>query len=196
EAALVHRDVKPANILLDARDHVYLTDFGLARHTLSDPGLTAPGAWVGTLDFVAPEQIRGERVDGRADVYALGCVRHFALTAQLPYPRETSGARLRAPGHAAPPEPSQPEPSVPGALDAVVRRALAKRAEERQQSAGELGAAAVAGAGGIAPPAPSRTTRRRRSADAVTVADRPARRRRRPALATLAALLAAAIGAA
>src|SRR5882724_8475688 len=106
EAGLVHRDVKPANILLGTHDHAYLSDFGLARHTLSDSGLTAPGGWVGTLDFVAPEQIRSERIDGRADIYALGCVLHFALTGQVPYPRETDEARLWAHLHTAPPEPS------------------------------------------------------------------------------------------
>jgi DNA-binding beta-propeller fold protein YncE len=199
EAALVHRDIKPANILLDAHDHVYLSDFGLARHTLSDPGLTAPGGWVGTLDFVAPEQIRGDRTDGRADIYALGCVLYFALTAQAPYPRETDEARLWAHLHAAPPEPSHIVDGVPAGLDEVVRRAMAKRPEERQQSAGELGAAAVAAAAGttVAPRRRRDVARaRRRAATAVTRSnDVPSRQRRRPGLGTLAVMLAAAVGA-
>jgi DNA-binding beta-propeller fold protein YncE len=198
EAALVHRDVKPANILLDTHDHVYLTDFGLARHTVSDPGLTAPGAWVGTLDFVAPEQIRGDRIDGRADIYALGCVLHFALTGQAPYPRETDEARLWAHLHAAPPEPSRLVDGVPASLDDVVRRALAKRPEERQPSAGELGAAAVAAATGttaVARPRRDAARRRRNAATAVTWSDAPRGRRRRPGFGTAAVMLAAAVGA-
>ena len=145
---VVHRDVKPANILLDAHGHAYLTDFGLARDTLSDAGLTAPGAWVGTPDFVAPEQIRGERIDGRVDVYALGCVLHFALTGQVPYPRETDEARLWAHLHAAAPAPSRAAAGVPAAFDDVVARALAKQPEGRPPSAGALGAAALTAAGG------------------------------------------------
>ena len=147
DAGLVHRDVKPANILLGAHDQVYLSDFGLASHALSEGGLTSPGGWVGTMDFMAPEQIRGEPVDLRADVYALGCVLHFALTGQVAYPRETDEARLWAHLHAAPPEPSRLVPGVPAAFDEVIRRALEKRPDARSSSAGELGAAALTAAG-------------------------------------------------
>ena len=93
---IVHRDVKPANILLAHGDHVYVSDFGLAKHTLSVGGTTKPGQWVGTLDYVAPEQIRGEKIDGRCDVYALGCVLYWVLTAQVPFPREGDEARIWA----------------------------------------------------------------------------------------------------
>ncbi|MEA2266459.1 MAG: hypothetical protein QOE27_2042, partial [Solirubrobacteraceae bacterium] len=79
---LVHRDVKPANVLLAAaggRDHVYLTDFGLSRHVEGSQGVTGTGAFLGTIDYVAPEQARAERVDARTDVYSLGCVLFHAL---------------------------------------------------------------------------------------------------------------------
>ena len=111
DAGLVHRDVKPANILLGAHDQVYLSDFGLASHALSEGGLTSPGGWVGTMDFMAPEQIRGEPVDRRADIYALGCVLHFALTGQAAYPRETDEARL---GRTCTPRLPSPRSSCPG----------------------------------------------------------------------------------
>ena len=95
---LVHRDVKPANVLLGPDEHVYLTDFGLTKHALSIGGATKPGHWVGTLDYVAPEQIRGERVDARADVYALGCVLYYALTGHVAFPaRGRRGAAVGAP---------------------------------------------------------------------------------------------------
>ena len=200
DAGLVHRDVKPANILLGAHDQVYLSDFGLASHALSEGGLTSPGGWVGTMDFMAPEQIRGEPVDRRADIYALGCVLHFALTGQAAYPRETDEARLWAHLHAAPPEPSQLVPGVSAAFDEVVRRALEKRPEARPASAGELGAAALAAAGRPAAARAKRTAaprRRRRSATAVTWPDGPRRGRRRPVLraAAATAVLAGAVAA-
>jgi streptogramin lyase len=198
DAGLVHRDVKPANILLGAHAQVYLSDFGLACHALSDGGLTAPGGWVGTMDFMSPEQIRGERVDARADIYALGCVLHFALTGQVPYPRETNEARLWAHLHAAAPQPSRLGPGVPAEFDAVVRRALEKQPDERYASAGELGAAALDAAAGVAtvarPKRPPPPRRQRRVATAATWPDAPRNRRLRAATAAVA-LAAAAAGA-
>ena len=192
DAGLVHRDVKPANILLGAHDQVYLSDFGLASHALSEGGLTTPGGWVGTMDFMAPEQIRGEPVDLRADVYALGCVLHFALTGQVAYPRETDEARLWAHLHAAPPEPSRLVPGVPAAFDEVIRRALEKRPDARFSSAGELGAAALTAAGHPTVARTKRTVppRRAPSATSATWPDRPRPARRRPALAAVAATAA------
>ena len=147
-AGLIHRDVKPGNILLTADDHVYLSDFGLSKHALSLDGATRSGHWVGTLDYVAPEQIRGDRVDARADVYALGCVLTFALTGVPPFQREGDEAKLWAHLTELPPAPSDRVPGLPPALDRVVARALAKRPDARYRSAGDLGRAAVAAAAG------------------------------------------------
>src|SRR5215211_4622944 len=91
---IVHRDVKPANVLLGAADHAYLTDFGLTKSLTSHTGSTRDGGWVGTLGYVAPEQIRGERLDARADVYALGCVLYHSLAGAPPYQRESDEATL------------------------------------------------------------------------------------------------------
>ena len=93
---IVHRDVKPANVLLGANDHAYLTDFGLTKRVTSHTGSTRDGGWVGTLGYVAPEQIRGERLDARADVYALGCVLYHSLAGVPPYQRESDEATLWA----------------------------------------------------------------------------------------------------
>ncbi len=150
-AGLVHRDVKPANVLLTAEDHVYLTDFGLTKHAVSVAGTTKPGHWVGTLDYVAPEQIRGERVDARADVYALGCVLFYMLTGQVPFSREGDEARLWAHLSEPPPKPTDLVDGLPQLFDDVISRALAKDPEERYPSAGDLGRAARAAAAGRPP---------------------------------------------
>ena len=141
---LVHRDVKPANVMLTGGDHAYLGDFGLSRRTASQDASTHGGSVVGTFDFVAPEQIRGERIDARADVYALGGVLFTALTGQVAFPRESDEARLWAHLNAVPPRLSERAPGLPPALDPVIERALAKRPEDRYQSAGDLGRAARA----------------------------------------------------
>ena len=143
-SGFVHRDVKPANVLLGPSDHVYLSDFGLAKRALSLGGTTKTGHWVGTLDYVSPEQIRGERVDARSDVYALAGVLHFLLTGKVPYPRTGDEAKLWAHISDPPPQPSATVPDLPPALDAVIARGMAKDPEARFQSAGDLGAAAAA----------------------------------------------------
>jgi len=145
-AGLVHRDVKPANVLL-AGEHVYLGDFGLSRLQTSGERLTESGAWVGTVDYMSPEHLRGEPCDARSDVYALGCVLFAALTGEAPFRRATVPATMSAHLHEPPPRPSDRAP-VPRAFDAVVARALAKRREDRYPSAGDLGRAALAAAAG------------------------------------------------
>src|SRR3954453_7448499 len=144
-AGYVHRDVKPANVLVDRDGHVYVTDFGLAKQVLSRTGgATASGHWVGTLDYIAPEQIRGETVDARADVYALGGVLCFLLTGRVPFDREGDEAKLWAQLSEPPPVPSRLRPHLPPALDGVVARAMAKDPGARFPSAGDLGRAARA----------------------------------------------------
>ena len=152
-AGLVHRDVKPANVLLGQGEHVYLTDFGLTKHVLSEAGATKSGHWVGTLDFIAPEQLRGERVDARSDVYALGCVLYYVLAGRPPFEREGDEAKLWAHLSEPPPQVSGAAPGVPAAFDDVIARALAKAPEQRFQSAGDLGRAAMAAATGGHSPA-------------------------------------------
>ena len=147
-AGLVHRDVKPANVLLDAAGNGYLTDFGLTKHVLSLGGATQPGHWVGTLDFVAPEQIRGERVDARADVYALGCLLYFAVCGTVPFAHESQEAKLWAHLNEQPPRVCDAVPGLRPAFDAVIARALAKDPEDRYLSAGDLGLAVAAAAAG------------------------------------------------
>jgi hypothetical protein len=156
-AGLVHRDVKPANVLLAAGEHAYLSDFGLTRHVRSiSGGPTGSGQWVGTLDYVAPEQIRGGQVDARADVYALGCVLFFLLTGEVPFARDSDEARLWAHLTEPPRRISAVALAVPRAFDAVIERALAKAPDDRYPSAGDLGRAAVAAAAGARVIAPER----------------------------------------
>jgi serine/threonine protein kinase len=159
-AGLVHRDVKPANVLLSGEtgaEHAYITDFGVARNVATESGLTQTGRFVGTLDYVAPEQISGGSVDARVDVYALGCLLFKLLTGEVPFPREGEAARLYAHLHDPPPAPSLHVPEVPMALDDVVIRAMSKQPDDRYLSAGDLGRAAQAALSGSAVAVPERT---------------------------------------
>ena len=151
-AGLVHRDVKPGNVLIEGSgdsERVYLTDFGLARHVEATSGVTATGAFVGTLDYVAPEQIRGERVDARADVYALGCVLFEVLTGNPPFAtRGDKIAKMYAHLQEEPPRLLVLEPELPAALEPVAARALSKDPDERFPSAGDLARAVEAALAG------------------------------------------------
>jgi hypothetical protein len=198
-AGLVHRDVKPANVLLTADDHAYLSDFGLTRRVTSTSGATRTGSWVGTLDYVAPEQIRGDGVDARADVYALGGVLFFLLAAGVPFPREDDEAKLWAHLTEPPPAVSSRAPGVGEAFDGVIRRALAKAPDDRYLSAGDLGRAAVAAAAGVPVAEPERSVARGAAATAeaptATMYAAPRRRPRRGTLALAGATVAAVAGA-
>jgi serine/threonine protein kinase len=179
---LVHRDVKPGNVLitgLAGREHVYLTDFGLTKRSASTAGLTETGQWVGTLDYVAPEQLRGDPVDARADVYALGGVLYHPLTGEVPFPRDRDVATLWAHMNDQPPAPSDAVPEVRGEFDRVVQRAMAKAPEERFPSAGDLGRAALAAAEGRAVTEAERSVATREAAP-------PRLGRRRARISTLA----------
>jgi serine/threonine protein kinase len=138
-AGLVHRDVKPHNVIVD-EDGAHLTDFGLAKAMASTSGLTATGQVIGTVDYMAPEQIEARRVDARTDVYALGGVLFNAITGKVPFAERESSAKMWA--HVNEPPPSAGRRG--SVLDPVIRRAMAKDPIDRYPSAGDLGRAAVA----------------------------------------------------
>jgi CHASE2 domain-containing sensor protein len=169
---LVHRDVKPANVLVateEGRDHAYLTDFGLTKRIDSDSAMTQTGMFVGTIDYMSPEQLRGEAVDGRADLYALGCISFELLTAHAPFERDSDVARMFA--HVSSPAPSARElrPDLPAEIDPVIKKAMAKQPADRYASGAALATAVTAALssyveppatkpGASAPPAPAADT--------------------------------------
>jgi serine/threonine-protein kinase len=133
-AGVVHRDVKPQNILIDERDHVYLADFGLAKMMEGAPGLTQTGMIAGTPEYMAPEQGLGSAVDHRADIYALGVVAYACLTGRVPFTADTPLAVLMK--HVRDPIPLPPAAEVPDPLMHVLLKALAKAPAERWPTAG------------------------------------------------------------
>ncbi len=212
-AGLIHRDVKPANVLLAGEagaEHAYITDFGVARNVATESGLTQTGRFVGTLDYVAPEQISGGLIDARVDVYALGCLLFKLLTGEVPFPKEGEAARLYAHLHDPPPTPSLYVPEVSMALDDVVVRAMSKQPDDRYPSAGDLGRAAQAArrgerttvpehtvATGAAATresaAPTESTRRLTDETVVAVPEKASGGSRRWVIAAGAALIAAVV---
>lgn len=144
---LVHRDIKPGNILIsrsgasEFREHAYLTDFGVSKYTGSESDFTRTGQFVGTTLYAAPEQIKGEKVDGRTDVYAFGCVLFECLTGRVPFERESEAALLWAQMIDDPVPVTALRPDLPSALDAVVAKAMAKEPDERYQTCGAVVAA-------------------------------------------------------
>jgi serine/threonine-protein kinase len=141
---LIHRDVKPANVLIEGRT-AFLTDFGLTKRVEGTrTQLTKAGDVVGTIHYVAPEQIEGGRVDARTDIYSLGCLVYHCLSGELPFARDTDVAVIYAHLSEEPPRLTSVRPELPGGLDAVIAKALEKAPERRFQSCADLMSAARA----------------------------------------------------
>jgi serine/threonine protein kinase len=158
-AGLVHRDVKPGNILVDARrggpEHAYLTDFGIARAMLSAGTLTVAGQFLGTPDYAAPEQINGGPVDGRADQYGLACVAYEVLSGAVPFRRDSAWSVLYA--HLNEPPPLIPgHLGLPSAVHDVLAQAMAKSPPDRYSACGDF-ADALREALGLDPYDPARS---------------------------------------
>jgi serine/threonine protein kinase len=142
---LVHRDVKPANMLLASfnddgfgTDHVYLSDFGLSKQSISSPSLTMTGQFLGTLDYMSPEQVNGRQIDGKTDQYALGCAAFEMLTGHPPFRREANLAVMWAQVSAPPPSVRTARPELSAAVDDVIARALAKAPNDRYETCAEF----------------------------------------------------------
>src|SRR5438874_5231015 len=167
---LIHRDVKPANILIrpdpDGSEHAYLTDFGLTKRPDETSGLTKTGQFMGSVDYAAPEQFEGKPLDARTDVYSLACVAYECLTGEVPFRRDQEAAVMCAHLREAPPRPSATRPEVPASADAIVAKGMAKRQEDRYPSAGSF-AGALSGALGLARPPMEPATKARRGRRAI-----------------------------
>jgi tRNA A-37 threonylcarbamoyl transferase component Bud32/CheY-like chemotaxis protein len=141
---LIHRDVKPANVLIEGRT-AFLTDFGLTKRIDgSHTPLTRAGDVVGTIHYVAPEQIEGSPVTARTDVYSLGCLLYHCLAGQVPFTRDTDVAVIYAHLSEAPPKITKVRPELPDGLDAVIAKALDKSPDRRFSSCGDMISAARA----------------------------------------------------
>ncbi len=137
EQELIHRDLKPSNVIVTAEDHVYITEFGLTKSAQSMSGFTAAGQMLGTIDYVAPEQIEGGESGPRGDVYGLACVLYEMLTGFAPFARARGGtAKMWAHLNAPPPAVREQRPDVPQALDDAIRAAMSKRPDDRPTAAG------------------------------------------------------------
>lgn len=140
---LVHRDVKPANILVTATDYAYLADFGIA-HTEGDSAVTVVGMAVGSYIYMAPERFDVAQVTGRADIYSLSCVLHECLTGASPFPAASMNVLIRSHMSETPPRPSAQQAGIPAGLDAVISRGMAKDPADRWPTAAALALAARA----------------------------------------------------
>lgn len=138
---LLHRDVKPSNILLDDDDFAYLIDFGIARAP-GELGLTAAGDVIGTCHYIAPERFNLAQIDARADIYSLACVLYECLTAQHPFPGNTVDQQISGHLEAPPPRPSRIKPGLPAGLDTVIAKGMAKNPADRYETAVALARAA------------------------------------------------------
>src|ERR1019366_1022423 len=223
QRGLIHRDVKPANVLI-ASGECYLTDFGLTKRATPSDVSAAPtrtGQFLGTVDYVAPEQIEGAEIDGRVDVYALTCMLHECLTGSRPVPKDSELAIISAHLRDPPPRPTELRPDLPAAIDDVVATGMAKSPQQRYSTCAELTAAArealgvassdlaAVGAPGsdnssTPPPKSTAGSRLRPTEGSTSVADDPRtiaesrgpRRARRVLVPAVAVLCAAAVAAA
>src|SRR4051794_18339711 len=134
---LIHRDIKPQNILVSGRDHAYLADFGLTKAP-GEKSLTKTGQFVGTLDYISPEQIRGKSASKQSDIYALAAVLYECLSGVVPYPKDSEAAVLYAHMSDEPPSVTEARPDLPAALDDVIRKAMSKDPEESLQAGREM----------------------------------------------------------
>lgn len=155
---LVHRDIKPANLLLCGDGRVKVADFGIAK-AVEDADLTQPGLMVGTAKYLAPEQVRGEPVDPRTDIYSLGVVLYEMLCGRPPFRADTDAATALARLHSEPLRPRQVRSGIPKALDDIVTKAMAREPAQRFDSAADLRAALLAG-GAMPAPQPDLTATR------------------------------------
>src|SRR5947209_19668615 len=137
-AGLIHRDIKPQNILIDRGDHAFLADFGLIKAPDEAARLTGTGQFIGTIDYVAPEQIQGDPASSASDIYALAGVLHETLTGEVPFPRPNEAATLHSHVIAPPPKVTERRPDLPPAIDDVIARGMAKDPGGRPTSAMEL----------------------------------------------------------
>src|SRR3954462_12874583 len=168
QQGLVHRDVKPQNVLLNGDGQAKVTDFGIARSLDVQHGMTQTGTVLGTSDYIAPEQAQGQRVDEHTDVYSLGVVPYELLTSEVPFPGENFVAVAMRHINEPPPSVRDKRPDVSPRLDDAIRRAMAKRPEDRFATMAEfcreleacLAEAQATGATQHAAPAPARARRR------------------------------------
>jgi len=135
---VIHRDVKPSNVLMDAEGNAYLTDFGLAKMMEASVQLTGTGVGIGTPAYMSPEQGQGETVDSRTDVYSLGVMLYEMVTGRMPYQADTPLALVYKHVHVPLPLPRAILPSLPEAVERVILRAMAKDADDRFKTAGEM----------------------------------------------------------
>ena len=178
---LIHRDVKPANVLVERSGEsdgprIYLTDFGLTKHGSSRSGITATGAFIGTIDYIAPEQIEGNPVDARTDIYALGCVLYECLTGEVPFKKDADVAVMYA--HMMDPRPKATDrvTGIPMEVDDVLAKAMARQPDERFASAGAMVADLAASLGIDEAPATPVVAKQRARAKVTTSSARVGRR--------------------
>ena len=187
-AGIVHRDVKPGNVMLTPEGEVKVMDFGIARAvSASQATMTQTSSVIGTAQYISPEQARGEHVDQRSDVYSTGCLFYELLTGVPPFTGDSPVAVAYQHVRENPAVPSTIDPDIPPALDAVVLKSMAKNPVNRYQSAGEFAAdierAMTGRAVQATPVMPADTTTMMRPASSTVVLSDPEERRRRQRLA-------------